>query len=155
MFPPSIFEDRCVDFRRSMHRPSKIDVTMCRPSKINVSTFGDRSVDLRRSTCRRVDLRRSVIDVSTFEDRCSMCRPSNIDSRCEIRLLYLLKTLIAVCELRRWFALQCCHYYSRTSDTARVVALTRTRIRAHYYYYYYYYYFYFIISKTRRAFAVQ
>ena len=34
-----------------------------------------------------------------------MCRPSNIDSRCEIRLLYLLKTLIAVCELRRGFAL--------------------------------------------------
>ena len=48
MFPPSIFEDRCVDFRRSMCRPSKIDVTMCRPSeidgrlsKIDVSTFGD------------------------------------------------------------------------------------------------------------------
>ena len=63
--------------------------------------------------------------MSTFEDRWSMCRPSNIDSRCEIRLLYLLKTLIAVCELRRGFALQCCHYYSRTSDSARVVALTR------------------------------
>ena len=39
-----------------------------------------------------------------------MCRPSNIDGRCEIRLLYLLKILIlyiAVCELRRGFALQC------------------------------------------------
>ena len=59
MFPPSIFEDRCVDFRRSMCRPSKIDVTMCRPSEIDVSTFEDRCVDLRRS----------VIDVSTFEDR--------------------------------------------------------------------------------------
>ena len=59
MFPPSIFEDRCVDFRRSMCRRSKIDVTMCRPSKIDVSTFGDGCVDLRRP----------MIDVSTFEDR--------------------------------------------------------------------------------------
>ena len=55
MFPPSIFEDRCVDdrcvdFQRSICRPSKIDVTMC--------DVGDRYVDLRRS----------VIDVSTFED---------------------------------------------------------------------------------------
>ena len=70
----SPFEDRrsmsrCVDLRRSK----------CRLSKIDVSTFGDRCVDLRRS----------VIDVSTFEDRWSM-----IDGRCEIRLLYLLKTLI-------------------------------------------------------------
>ena len=42
-----------------------------------------------------------------------MCRPSNIDGRCEIRLLYLLKILIlyiVVCELRRGFALQCFHY---------------------------------------------
>ena len=78
------FEDRCIAFRRST-----IDVTMCRPSKIDVSTFGDRCVDLRRSMCRP-----SEIDVLTFEDRWSMCRPSNIDGRCEIRLLYLLKTLI-------------------------------------------------------------
>ena len=69
MFPPSIFEDRCVDFRRSMRRLSKInistfedrcvavrrhskvDVTMCRPSEIDVSTFEDRCVDLRRWMC--------------------------------------------------------------------------------------------------------
>ena len=41
MFPPSIFEDRCVDLRRSM-----IDVdfqrSMCQPSEIDVSTFEDR-----------------------------------------------------------------------------------------------------------------
>ena len=71
MFLPSIFENQCVDFRRSMWRLSKIDV-------------------------------------SPFEDRWSMCRPSKIDGRCEIRLLYLLKTL-AVCKLRRGFALQCFH----------------------------------------------
>ena len=73
MFTPSIFEDRCVDFRRSM-----IDVdfrrSMCRPSKIDVSpfedrchdvsTFGDRCVDFRRSMCRP-----SEMDVLTFEDR--------------------------------------------------------------------------------------
>ena len=71
LFPPLIFEDRCVDFRRSMCRLSKIDVSpfedrcvdlrrsMCRLSKINVSTFGDGCVDLRRP----------MIDVSTFEDR--------------------------------------------------------------------------------------
>ena len=81
MFPPSIFEDRCVNFRRSMCRLSKIDVSpfedrcvalrrsmsqcvdlrrsMCRLSKIDVSTFGDGCVDLRRP----------MIDVSTFEDR--------------------------------------------------------------------------------------
>ena len=75
----STFEDRCVDLRRSL----------CRPSKIDVSTFEDRCVDLRRSMCRP-----SEIDVLTFEDRWSMCRPSKIDGRCEIRLLYLLKTLI-------------------------------------------------------------
>ena len=57
---------------------------MCRPSKIDVSTFGDRCVDLRRSMCRP----------SEIDDRWSMCRPSKIDGRCEIRLLYLLKTLI-------------------------------------------------------------
>ena len=66
MSPPSIFEDRCVDFRmidvstfedrcvalrRSMCRPSKVDVTMCRPSEIDVSTFEDRCVDLRRWMC--------------------------------------------------------------------------------------------------------
>ena len=47
MFPPSIFEDRsvedrCVNFRISMCRPSKIDVAMCRPSEMDVSTFEDR-----------------------------------------------------------------------------------------------------------------
>ena len=68
MSPPSIFEDRCVDFRRSMIdvstfedrcvalrrsmcRPSKNDVTMCRPSEIDVSTFEDRCVDLPRWMC--------------------------------------------------------------------------------------------------------
>ena len=51
--------------------------SMCRPSKIDVSTFEDRCVDHRRSTCRP-----SEIDVSTFEDRRSMCRPSKIDDRC-------------------------------------------------------------------------
>ena len=67
MFPPLIFEDRCVDFRRLMCHPLKIDVlrcvdlrrSMCRLSKIDVSTFGDGCVDFRRLT----------IDVSTFEDR--------------------------------------------------------------------------------------
>ena len=73
------FKDRCIAFRRWT-----IDVTMCRPSEIDVLTFEDRCVDLRRS----------MIDVSTFEDRWLMCRPSKIDGRCEIRLLYLLKTLI-------------------------------------------------------------
>ena len=45
----STFGDGCVDFRRSMSRPSEMDVL----------TFDDRCVDLRRS----------VIDVSTIEDR--------------------------------------------------------------------------------------
>ena len=63
--------------------------SMCRPSKIDVSTFEDRRVDLRRSMCRP-----SKIDVSTFEDRRSMCRPAKIDDRCEVMLLHLLKTLM-------------------------------------------------------------
>ena len=46
MFLPSIFEDRCGDFRRSMYRLSKID-DRCH----DVSTFEDRCVDLRRSMC--------------------------------------------------------------------------------------------------------
>ena len=40
MFPPSIFEDRCVDFRRSM-----IDVSTFEDRGHDVSTFGDRCVD--------------------------------------------------------------------------------------------------------------
>ena len=83
MFLPSIFEDRCVDFRRSMIDVSTfkdryvalrrscdalrrsmsrcVDLRrpMCRLSKIDVSTFGDGCVDLQRP----------MIDVSTFEDR--------------------------------------------------------------------------------------
>ena len=76
MFPPSIFEDRCVDFRRSMidvstfedrrvalrrsmSRCVDLPISMCRLSKINLSTFEDGCVDLRRP----------MIDVSTFEDR--------------------------------------------------------------------------------------
>ena len=49
----STFDDRCVDFRRSMCRLSKIDdrcVDLGR-STIDVSTFEDRCVDLRRSMC--------------------------------------------------------------------------------------------------------
>ena len=61
MFPPSIFEDQCVDFRRSM---------------IDVSTFKDRYVALRRSC---VALRRSVIDVSTIKDGCVDLRRPMID----------------------------------------------------------------------------
>ena len=93
MIDVSTFEDRCVDFRRSMIDVSTFEDrrSMCRLSKIAVSTFGDRCVDLRRSmvTGRCVDLRKSMIDVSIIEDRCA-----NIDGRCEIMLLYLLKTLI-------------------------------------------------------------
>ena len=75
MFLPSIFENRCGDFRRSMWRLSKIDVATFED---DVSPFED-----RRSMSRCVDLRRSMrrpseIDVLTFEDRCvdlrrSMC----------------------------------------------------------------------------------
>ena len=77
------------DLRKSMWRLSKIDV-----SPFEDRRSMSRCVDLRRSMCRP-----SEIDVLTFEDRCvdlrrSMCRPSKIDGRCEIRLLYLLKTLI-------------------------------------------------------------
>ena len=38
--------------------------------------------------------RPSKIDVSTFEDRRSMCRPSKTDDRCEIMLPHLLETLM-------------------------------------------------------------
>ena len=96
MFPPSIFEDRCVNLRRSMCRLSKID---------------DRCVHLRGS----------MIDVSTFEDGWSMCRPSKIDGRCvdlEDRwsMWNYVATLaqnidgIVVCELHQGFALQCFHW---------------------------------------------
>ena len=71
MFPPSIFEDRCVDFRRL---------------KIDVSTFEDRCVTLRRSMCRpsKIDVtmcRPSEIDVSTFEDRCVAFGDGCVDLR--------------------------------------------------------------------------
>ena len=59
MFLPSIFENRCGDFRRSMWQLSKIDV----------SPFED-----RRSMSRCVDLRRSMID-----GRCVGLRRSMVD----------------------------------------------------------------------------
>ena len=90
MFLPSIFEKRCGDFRRSMWRLSKIDVSpfedrrsmsrcvdlrrsMCRPSEIDVLTFEDRCVDLRRSMIdgRCVGLRRSMVDVKLGCYTCS------------------------------------------------------------------------------------
>ena len=87
MFPPSIFEDRCVDLRRWM------------------------------------------IDVPTFEDRWSMCRPSKTVDRCEI-----IDTIV-VCELRQGFALQCFHYNSgrarariRAFDTL-LIKIIRLRMR--------------------------
>ena len=64
MFPPSIFEDRCVNFRISMCRPSMIDVSPFDYRCHDVSTFGDGCVDFRRSMSRR-----SEMDVLTFEDR--------------------------------------------------------------------------------------
>ena len=64
MFSPSIFEDRCVDFRISMCRPSKIDVSPFEDRCHDVLTFGDRCVDFRRSICQP-----SEMDVLTFEDR--------------------------------------------------------------------------------------
>ena len=71
MFSPSIFEDRCIDFRRS---------------KIDVSTFEDRCVTLRRSMCRpsKIDVtmcRPLEIDVSTFEDRCVAFGDGCVDLR--------------------------------------------------------------------------
>ena len=73
MFPPSIFEDRCVDFRRSM-----IDVSTFEDRGHDVSTFGDRCVDFRRSMCRPskidsrcVDLRTSMVDVKLGCYTCS------------------------------------------------------------------------------------
>ena len=42
------FEDRCVNFRISMCRPSKIDVLPFEDRFHDVSTFGDGCVDLRR-----------------------------------------------------------------------------------------------------------
>ena len=51
MFPPSIFEDRCVDLQRLM---------------IDLSTFENRcEID---DEMYRVDLRESMIDMSPFED---------------------------------------------------------------------------------------
>ena len=81
MFLPSIFEmwrlskidvspfedrrsmSRCVDLRRSM----------CRPSEINVLTFEDRCVDLRRSMIdgQCIGLRRSMVDVKLGCYTCS------------------------------------------------------------------------------------
>ena len=68
-----------------------------RSSKIDVSTFKDRQSMCRPSRIddRCVDLRRWMIDVPTFEDR-SLCRPSKTDDRCEIMLLHLLKTLTVI-----------------------------------------------------------
>ena len=54
MFPPSIFEDRCVDFRRSKIDVSPFEdhVSPFEDRCHDVSTFGDQCVDFRRSMCR-------------------------------------------------------------------------------------------------------
>ena len=77
MIDVSTFGDRCVDLRKSMCQPWEIDLltfedrrSMCRPSKVDVSTLRDRSVNLRRSMIV-VDLRRSVIDVKLCCYTCS------------------------------------------------------------------------------------
>ena len=67
MFPHSIFEDRCVDFRRSMIDVLTVEdrcVALRRSMCHDVSTFEDRRVDFRRSMCRL-----SEMDVLTFKDR--------------------------------------------------------------------------------------
>ena len=64
MFPPSIFEDRCVNFRISMCRPSKINVSPFEDRCHDLSTFGDGCVDFQRSMSQA-----SKMDVLTFEDR--------------------------------------------------------------------------------------
>ena len=114
MFLPSIFENRCGDFRRSMYRLSKID-DGCH----DVSTFEDRCVDLRRSMCRP----------SKIDDRWSMCWPSKIDGRCEIRLLYLLKTLILYISCMRITPRVCTSVLSlsRVSVCLYVCMSVRTR----------------------------
>ena len=87
---------RCVDLRRSM----------CRLLKIDVSTFGDGCVDLRRP----------MIDVSTFEDRWLMCRPSKIDSRCvDLRTSMVdVKLGCYTCSIAKYW------YYSCMRITPRV-----------------------------------
>ena len=69
---------------------------MCQLSKTDVSTFEDRQSMCRPLSIddRCVNLQRRMIDVPTFEDRWSLCRPSKTDDRCEIMLLHLLKTFI-------------------------------------------------------------
>ena len=66
MFPPLIFVDRCVDFRRSMIDVSTFKDRMSpfEDRSHDVSTFGDRCVDFPRSRCRP-----SEMDVLTLEDR--------------------------------------------------------------------------------------
>ena len=81
MFPPSIFEDRCVDFRRSMCRLSKIDVSPFEDRCVALRRSMSRCVDLRRSMCRlsKIDVSPSEMDVLTFDDRCVDLRRSVID----------------------------------------------------------------------------
>ena len=89
------------DLRRPTHRPSIIDLRRSthRSPKVDTSIFEGQHIDLRRSTHRDIDRRSSKGDTSIFESRHidlrkSPHRFSKIDGRCEIRLLYLLKTLI-------------------------------------------------------------
>ena len=81
MFPPSIFEDRCVDFRRSMCRLSKIDVSPFEDRCVALRRSMSRCVDLRRSMCRlsKIDVSPSEMDVLTFDDRCVDVRRSVMD----------------------------------------------------------------------------
>ena len=49
------------------------------------------------------------IDVSTFEDRWLMCRPSKIDGNYAAILAQNIDTIL-VCDLGGGFALHCFHY---------------------------------------------
>ena len=90
---------------------------MCRPSMIDVSTFEDRCVDFRRS----------MIDVSTFEDRRSMCRLSKIGvSTFGDRCVDLRKSMIDVSIIEdRWSMWNYAAILAKNIDTIVVCELRR------------------------------
>ena len=71
MFPPSFFEDRCVDFQRLTHRSSKV----------NISIFEGRHIDLRKSTHRSLKVDTSIIDLQRSTHRSSKVDTSISEGR--------------------------------------------------------------------------
>ena len=67
----SVFEGQHIHLRRSTHRSSKVDTSICEGRHIVTSIFEGRHIDLRRATHRSSKVNTSIIDLRKSTHRSS------------------------------------------------------------------------------------